>query len=104
MSFSIAAVAALPKMLPRGLLVEPAATIGEADFQKRLRAALDLQVDYLASRHEDAPTVAPFARRHGLGLVVWTVRTPDAFRAAQPHVDAQIVEGFDPALALAEAR
>ncbi|MEO0881713.1 MAG: glycerophosphodiester phosphodiesterase family protein [Pseudomonadota bacterium] len=102
MSFSEEAVALLPKTLPRGLLVDRIEKTGRAGFDKSLTTALQLKVDYLSVWHADAQDAATFARTHGLGLVVWTVTSPDAFTAAAPFVDAQIFEGFDPVAALAQ--
>ncbi|MEM9668752.1 MAG: glycerophosphodiester phosphodiesterase family protein [Pseudomonadota bacterium] len=103
MSFSVDAVAALPKTLPRGLLIDKTENTGRVPFDKALATALELQVDYLSVWHTDAEHAASFARTHGLGLVVWTVTSPEAFVAAAPHVDAQIFEGFDPVATLAQS-
>ncbi|MEM8635117.1 MAG: glycerophosphodiester phosphodiesterase family protein [Pseudomonadota bacterium] len=102
MSFSWDAVAALPKTLPRGLLINKIEQAGRSAFDKSLRVAVELQVDYLSVWHTDAAEAQMFAKTHGLGLVVWTVSSPEEFAAAAPHVDAQIVEGFDPVAALAQ--
>ncbi len=98
MSFNPAAVAILPKTLPRGLLVERIDKSGEAAFDAQMKKSLGLQVDFLSVWHADAARAATFARRHGLGLVVWTVRTTAESAAVRAHADAQIIEGFDPAL------
>ncbi|MEL7128969.1 MAG: glycerophosphodiester phosphodiesterase family protein [Pseudomonadota bacterium] len=98
MSFNPEAVAMLPKALPRGLLIDKTEKTGSERFETAMARALDLQVDYLSVWHTDAPLAAGFAQAHGLGLVVWTVKTPEEAAAAAPHVDAQIIEGFDPAL------
>lgn len=99
MSFNPSAVAVLPKTLPRGLLVQRIDKSDEAAFDAQLQRALGLQVDFLSVWHADAARASPFARRHGLGLVVWTVKTTAESAAVRAHADAQIIEGFDPALA-----
>ncbi|MEO1475313.1 MAG: glycerophosphodiester phosphodiesterase family protein [Pseudomonadota bacterium] len=101
MSFSEEAVAALPKTLPRGLLIASIEDTGRGAFDRGLATALDLQVDYLSVWYGDAAEASPFARKHGLGLVVWTVSSPEDFAASAPHVDAQIFENFDPVASLA---
>lgn len=98
MSFNVEAVAALPKSLPRGLLIEKIEKSSEDAFDTSLQTALDLQVDYLSVWRDDVARAAPFARAHGLGHVTWTVQTVQQSAEVAPHVDAQIIEGFDPTL------
>ncbi|MEO9969604.1 MAG: glycerophosphodiester phosphodiesterase family protein [Hyphomonadaceae bacterium] len=98
MSFNVDAVAALPKSLPRGLLIEKVSKSSEDAFEASMQTALDLQVDYLSVWRDDVARAAPFARAHGLGHVTWTVQTVEQSAMVAPHVDAQIIEGFDPAL------
>lgn len=98
MSFNKEAVATLPLSLPRGLLIEKVYKSSEAEFEASLEDALALKVDYLSIWRDDVALAAPFARAHGLGMVVWTVQTPEQSQAVAPYVDAQIYEGFDAAL------
>lgn len=98
MSFNKEAVATLPLSLPRGLLIEKISKSSEAEFEASLEDALALKVDYLSVWRDDVETAAPFARNHGLGMVTWTIQTPEQSQAVAPFVDAQIFEGFDPAL------
>ena len=99
MSFNKEAVAALPLGLPRGLLIEKIYKSSPEAFDTSMSDALDLKVDYLSVWRDDVERAAPFARKHGLGLVTWTVQTIEQSKTVQPFVDAQIFEGFDPALA-----
>lgn len=94
MSFNKRAVAALPLSLPRGLLIEKIYKSSEAAFDASLKDALALKVDYLSIWRDDVERAAPFAREHGLGVVVWTVQTTEQSQATAPFVDAQIFEGF----------
>ncbi len=96
MSFNPEAVAALPKSLPRGLLIEKIEKSSTDAFDASLQTALDLQVDYLSIWREDVARAAPFAQAHGLGHVTWTVQTLEQSAEVAPHVDAQIFEGFAP--------
>lgn len=99
MSFNKQAVAALPLCLPRGLLIEKIEKSSPEQFDASMTDALDLRVDYLSIWRDDVERAAPFAKEHGLGLVTWTVQTTEQSQAVAPYVDAQIFEGFDPALA-----
>jgi len=98
MSFNTEAVAALPKSLPRGLLIEKISKSSVAAFEESLQTALELQVDYISVWRDDVVQAAPFARAHGLGHVTWTIQTLDQSAEVAPHVDAQIIEGFAPNL------
>ena len=98
MSFNPAAVAVLPKSLPRGLLIEKISKSSEAHFDASLQTALELQVDYLSIWRDDVARAAPFAKTHGLGHVTWTIQTTDQSAHVAPFVDAQIIEGFAPDL------
>lgn len=98
MSFNPKAVARLSPSLQRGLLIDLVERTGPNAFDRQMELAKDLGVDYLSVWHTDAPRAAPFARRFGLGIVVWTVRSEAESLAVHPFADAQIFEGFDPAL------
>lgn len=99
MSFNKEAVATFPLSLPRGLLIDKIHASSTAEFDASLEDALALKVDYLSVWRDDVERAAPFARLHGLGMVVWTVQTPEQSKQVAPFVDAQIFEGFAPALA-----
>ena len=98
MSFNKEAVATLPLSLPRGLLIEKVYKSSEAEFEASLEDALALKVDYLSVWRDDVALAAPFARKHGLGMVTWTIQTAEQSMAVAPYVDAQIFEGFDAGL------
>jgi len=97
-SFNKEAVATLPLELPRGLLIEKIYKSSLAEFEASLEDALALKVDFLSIWRDDLAHAAPFARAHGLGMVGWTIQDTGQSKAAAPYVDAQIFEGFDPAL------
>lgn len=98
MSFNKEAVASLPLSLPRGMLLERIDKSSDAEFEATLEDALALKVDFLSVWREDITFASSFARLHGLGLVTWTIQTPEQSRAVAPFVDAQIFEGFAPGL------
>ncbi|MEO1407296.1 MAG: glycerophosphodiester phosphodiesterase family protein, partial [Pseudomonadota bacterium] len=53
MSFSEEAVAALPKTLPRGLLIDRIEKTGRSAFDRSIDVAVELKVDYLSVWHTD---------------------------------------------------
>ena len=95
MSFSPEAVAALPKTMMRGQLIAPLSAITEDE----LDALIANDADYLACHYKDARAPKLQAARAERPLIVWTVRTEDHCRDLADVTDAQIFEGFDPALA-----
>lgn len=95
MSFSRRAVAALPSRLMRGQLIAPSAETGQAN----LAETPTVQVDYLACHVTDAHDETLQAARETLPLITWTVRSEAESLALQDVTDAQIFEGFNPALA-----
>jgi glycerophosphoryl diester phosphodiesterase len=92
MSFSEAAVAALPANLMRGQLIYPAAQIGEEAFAARLERAQQSGVDYLALHHSDLDRAACRSGKATLPVVTWTVRTPDDLQRARSAGAALIFE------------
>jgi len=98
MSFNKEAVATLPLSMPRGLLIEKIHKSSEAEFEATLEDALALKVDYLSVWRDDVKKASTFARAHGLGIVTWTIATPEQSQQVAPFVDAQIFEGFSPVL------
>lgn len=97
-SFNKEAVATLPDSLMRGLLIEKIHKSSQAEFDASLEDALALKVDFLSIWRDDLARAAPFARAHGLAMVAWTIEDIAQSKAAVPFVDAQIFEGFSPAL------
>ena len=95
MSFSRRAVAALPSPLIRGQLIAPSSETG----QDNLAATPSVQVDYLACHVSDAHNASLQAARQDMPLITWTVRSEAECLALRRVTDAQIFEGFDPALA-----
>ncbi|MEL6858414.1 MAG: glycerophosphodiester phosphodiesterase family protein [Pseudomonadota bacterium] len=95
MSFSAEAVAALPKSLMRGQLLPPLKAISANEFETLLAS----DVDYFACHYKDARAPQLQAARAERPLIVWTVRSEQDCADLAPITDAQIFEGFDPALA-----
>lgn len=95
MSFSRRAVAALPSQLMRGQLIAPSAETGH----ENLADTPSVHVDYLACHVSDAHNKTLQAARKDLPLITWTVRSEAQCLALREVTDAQIFEGFDPALA-----
>ncbi len=95
MSFSEAAVRALPAGLMRGQLVLPSAQTGEDAFEGVLARARADSIDYLAVHHTDTArlgaSLAPF--------VVWTIRNAGDLAAARLHGPAIIFESISVELA-----
>tara|TARA_R110002020_G_scaffold309301_1_gene524933 strand:- start:57609 stop:58325 length:717 start_codon:yes stop_codon:yes gene_type:complete len=79
MSFSEAAVDALPDAVMRGQLIHPISRTSEAEFDAKLARALERQVDYLAINVADAERAA-VSLAGELPFVVWTVRTIEDVR------------------------
>jgi glycerophosphoryl diester phosphodiesterase len=99
MSFSEAAVRALPENMMRGQLVLPSAQAGEDQFTAIAERAIRDGVDYLAVHHTDVARADALARKSVTPFVVWTVRTEADLKAVQPYNPAIIFEHIDPALA-----
>lgn len=94
MSFSEAAVRALPDTLMRGQLVLPSIQAGESRFDRTVRLAIRDGIDYLAVHHTDIARVSELADRP---VAVWTVHSEAALAAVQPYNPAIIFEHIDPA-------
>ena len=95
MSFSPAAVAALPVGLMRGQLVMPSEVSGESN----LADTATVPVDYFACHVTDASNATLQHARNRRKLIAWTVKDEATCAALAPITDSQIFEGFDPALA-----
>lgn len=100
MSFSEAAVRALPGGLMRGQLVVPSGHGGAQLFEEITRRALADGIDYLAVHVTDLARAANLTQGTGLPLAVWTVRTVAELDTVRPYGAGLIFEHFDPALAL----
>lgn len=101
MSFSEAAVRALPERLMRGQLVYPTEHFGEERFAATAARAIEDGIDYLAVHHTDVIRAAAVIAGRSVPVVVWTVRSEAELAAVTPYGPALIFEHFDPALALA---
>ncbi len=102
MSFSEAAVRALPADLMRGQLVVPSTFIGKDAAMGIAERAIADGLDYIAVHKQDLPLMAGLAARRNTSIAVWTLRNVaelDSVTTLQPI--APIFEGFDPALARA---
>lgn len=97
MSFSEAAVRALPDTLMRGQLVVPASYTEGDTFEGIVRRAIVDGIDYLAVHHSDIERAARLAVPAGKPVVVWTVRSEADLQAALPYKPAIIFEHIDPA-------
>ena len=95
MSFSTAAVAALPKKLMKGQLIQPSEMSGDTN----LADTPNTRVDYLACHTSDASNATLQFARKDLPLITWTVKDAATCEALSSITDSQIFEGFDPALA-----
>ena len=102
MSFSEAAVRALPSDLMRGQLIPPIHSIGAVEFGEILQRALSDGIDYAAINIAD---VADIRKRvpEDYPVVCWTVRSLDEVRATVHENVAIIFEHLDPALVSAYA-
>lgn len=97
MSFSEAAVRALPDTLMRGQLVVPTSYTEGDMFEGIVRRAIEDGIDYLAVHHSDIGRAARLAEPAGKPVVVWTVRSEAELQAALPYKPAIIFEHIDPA-------
>lgn len=97
MSFSEAAVRALPDTLMRGQLVVPTSYAEGDTFEGIVRRAIEDGIDYLAVHHSDIDRAARLAEPAGKPVVVWTVRSEADLEAALPYKPAIIFEHIDPA-------
>lgn len=100
MSFSEAAVRALPDGLMRGQLVYPVEYAGADHFCAIAQRAMGDGVDYLAVHHADMPLAAELGAGRDIPVVVWTVRSEAELTAMRPYRPALIFEHFAPALAV----
>ncbi|MFN7056148.1 glycerophosphodiester phosphodiesterase family protein [Hyphomonas sp.] len=100
MSFSEAAVRALPEAMMRGQLIAPVFHSGEANFRAVASRALADGISYLAVHHTDLAMAAELVGGADVPVAAWTVRSAAELEAALPYRPALIFENFDPALAL----
>lgn len=98
MSFNRIAVDALPDTLMRGQLVDAAKRIGNHNFNAALEKITPERADYIACHTSDAERARIRADELNLPLITWTVRDVETSHHLNSIVDAQIFEGFDPAL------
>ncbi len=91
MSFSEAAVDALPSDLMRGQLIYPSSRNGEHAFRDVFDRALTRSVNYIALHHSDVHHTQT-AMRAGKPVVTWTVRTSDDLARARQVGAAMIFE------------
>ena len=97
MSFSgeqLAEMRAANPRLPRGLVAKGSAN----STLEHLRQTRRHDVDFIAYRVRDLPTLMPFIARRilGLPLICWTVRNPQAAARARQWSDQITFEGFAP--------
>ena len=104
MSFSEAAVRALPSGLMRGQLVTPSVYSGPEAFAGVVRRAVDDGIDYLGVHHSDAALLEQVTGETAPGLAVWTVRTEDELATARGLGGAVIFETLDPDVAKPPAK
>ncbi|MEO0549844.1 MAG: glycerophosphodiester phosphodiesterase family protein [Pseudomonadota bacterium] len=95
MSFSIAAVRALPKTLMRGQLIPPRNLADGKPFQTTLESLHETKPDYLAPHTSDARVVSQQAERLGLPCFVWTVTDAGMMQDMRAVSDAQIFENIE---------
>jgi glycerophosphoryl diester phosphodiesterase len=108
MSFDPVLVTALRRLAPtltRGIVAErrfqsPASSLPSSWEPFRLGNLLHAPrswPQFVAYRIGDLPAAAPaLARKLGLPLLTWTVRTPEERARAAHHADQMIFEGFRP--------
>src|SRR3984893_12085765 len=109
MSFDPDQVMALREMMPhrpRGIVAErsydaadwPGATTDQRRGMMDPRHAHRTRPDFVDSRVNDLPAIAPWIARHlfGLPLLTWTVRTSEQRARAARYADQMIFEGFQP--------
>jgi glycerophosphoryl diester phosphodiesterase len=97
MSFSEAAVRALPDTLMRGQLVVPTSYSNGDTFEGIVLRAIRDGIDYLAVHHTDLARATSLAAPAGMPVVVWTVRNEAELKAIRPYNPAIIFEHIDPA-------
>lgn len=98
MSFSEAAVRALPRGLMRGQLIGPTSKIGEGEFDAIAGRAIADGIDYLSVHHTDVDRAADAVHGTRLPVVVWTVRTKEERDRCAARNAAIIFEHLDPEL------
>ena len=98
MSFNPVAVRALPDGLMRGQLVDAARRIGERAFSAAMAAITPAHADYIACHTSDAEQARQRADELSMPVITWTVKDVSTSHWLKDIVDAQIFEGFDPAL------
>lgn len=96
MSFSEAAVRALPETLMRGQLVVPSEYTAAETFDGVVERAIVDGIDYLAVHFTDAARAAELAAPSGKAVVVWTVRSLADLESVKPYGPAIIFEHIDP--------
>lgn len=99
MSFSEAAVRALPETLMRGQLVVPSLHTAPETFDGVVERAIADGIDYLAVHFTDAARAAELAAPLGKPVVVWTVRSLADLESVKPYKPAIIFEHIDPGAA-----
>ncbi len=99
MSFSEAAVRALPAGLMRGQLVLPSAQAGRAAFDGVISRAKADGIDYLAVHHTDTARARAQLGTDRAPFVVWTIRNSEDLAAARLHGPAIIFESISVELA-----
>lgn len=99
MSFSEAAVRALPEGLMRGQLVMPTVQTGTDVFDGVVSRAIADGIDYLAIHHTDTARAKARLGDEGQPFVVWTIRSADDLTAARAHGPAIIFESISVELA-----
>lgn len=93
MSFSWAAVSAIPQSVMRGQLIDASERIGADKFRELSGKAIEPHCNYIACHVSDAKRLET-----SLPFCVWTVKDAETSMALQSTVPAQIFEGFDPEL------
>ncbi|MEE2878362.1 MAG: glycerophosphodiester phosphodiesterase family protein [Pseudomonadota bacterium] len=99
MSFSRAAVAAVPPALMKGALILPTAVSTKQTLEQRIDSVLDLSPDYLACHVTDAEKAVVIGAEHGLPVAIWTIASQAICESMAALPVARIFEGFDPAFA-----
>ena len=95
MSFSKAAVEAIPAGIMRGQLIAPS----NGETSKDLAQTARVPVDYFACHTSDAKNLSLQAVRGDQPLITWTVKDAATCEDLSSFTDSQIFEGFDPELA-----
>lgn len=94
MSFSIAAVGALPAKLMKGQLITPSALADGAWHRETLESLEATKPDYIAPHVIDAAAVSTNLLSSRLPRIVWTVRDEAIMRDIKDVADAQIFENL----------